>query len=193
VGPPATAGTIADVKIYTKKGDDGTTGLFHGGRVPKDDLAPEAYGTVDEAVAVLGVARARADGIVAERILAIQRDLFVIAAELATAPENRHKLQPGTSATTSEMTERLESWIDELVDQVGLPAEFVVPGQAPLPASIEHARTIVRRAERRCVTYARQGGLEEVLRYLNRLADYLYVLARATESEWEPSRQGDQE
>ena len=180
------------MKIYTKKGDDGTTGLFHGGRVPKDDLAPEAYGTVDEAVAALGVARTCAEGLVGQRILAIQRDLFVIAAELATAPDNRHKLRPGVSATTSEMTERLESWIDELVDEVGLPGEFVVPGQAPLPASIEYARTIVRRAERRCVAYARRGGLEEALRYLNRLADYLFVLARATESAWVPSKQGDE-
>jgi len=176
------------VKIYTKKGDDGTTGLFYGGRVPKDDQAPEAYGTVDEAVAALGVARTLDDGTLAERILAIQRDLFVVAAELATAPENRHKLQAGVSATTGEMVERLETWIDEVVEEVGLPSEFVVPGQAPLPAAIEAARTIVRRAERRCVTYSRQGGLEEVIRYLNRLADYLYVLARATESEWESSK-----
>ena len=176
------------MKIYTKKGDDGTTGLFYGGRVPKDDPAPEAYGTVDEAVAALGVARTLADGTLARRILAIQRDLFVVAAELATAPENRHKLQPGVSATTTEMVERLETWIDEVVEEAGLPTEFVVPGQAPLPAALEVARTIVRRAERRCVTYARAGGLEEVLRYLNRLADYLYVLARATETEWEPSR-----
>jgi len=182
---------FASVRIYTKKGDDGTTGLFYGGRVPKDDVAPEAYGTVDEAVAALGVARTLADGLVADRILAIQRDLFVVAAELATAPENRHKLEPGTSATTPEMTERLETWIDQLVEEAGLPTEFVVPGQAPLPSAIEVARTLVRRAERRCVTYAREGGLGEVLRYLNRLADYLYVLARATETEWEPSK-GDQ-
>jgi len=154
------------VKIYTKKGDDGTTGLFYGGRVPKDDLGPEAYGTVDEAVAALGVARSLADESVGARILAVQRDLFVIAAELATALENRSKLQPGVSATTSKMTERLETWIDNLVDEVGLPTEFVVPGQAALPAAIEVARTIVRRAERRCVTYSSQGGLEEVIRYL---------------------------
>jgi len=178
------------VKIYTKKGDEGTTGLFYGGRVSKDDLAPEAYGAVDEAVAALGVARTHAEGAVAERILAVQRDLFVVAAELATAPENRHKLEPGVSATTPEMTERLERWIDELVATSGLPTEFVVPGQAPLPASIDVARTVVRRAERRCVTNTREGRLTEVLRYLNRLADFLYVLARATEPGWEPSRKG---
>ena len=178
------------MKIYTKKGDAGTTGLFYGGRVPKDDPAPEAYGAVDEAVAALGVARTHAEGAVAERILAVQRDLFVVAAELATAPENRDKLEPGVSATTPEMTERLETWIDELVETSGLPSGFVVPGQAALPASLDVARTVVRRAERRCVTYSRKGGLTEVLRYLNRLADFLYVLARATESGWESSKQG---
>jgi cob(I)alamin adenosyltransferase len=178
------------VKIYTKKGDDRTTGLFYGGRVPKDDLAPEAYGAVDEAVAALGVARAHADDVVAERILAVQRDLFVVAAELATAPENRGKLEPGVSAASPEMTTRLEGWIDQVAESSGLPTEFVVPGQAALPAALDVARTVVRRAERRCVTYARGGGLEEVLRYLNRLADYLYVLARATESGWESSKQG---
>jgi cob(I)alamin adenosyltransferase len=178
------------VRIYTKQGDDGTTGLFYGGRVPKDDLAPEAYGTVDEAVAVLGTARAVAPGDLAGRILAVQRDLFVVAAELATAPDNRHKLEPGVSSTTPDMTERIEHWIDAAVEEVGLPTEFIVPGQAQLPAALDHARTVVRRAERRCVAYAGAGGLEgsEVVRYLNRLADYLYVLARASEQDWEPSR-----
>ena len=80
------------MKIYTKKGDDGTTGLFYGGRVPKDAAGPEAYGTVDEAVAALGVARATASGDVADELLRLQRQLFVVAAELATGPENFAKL-----------------------------------------------------------------------------------------------------
>ncbi len=178
------------MKIYTKKGDDGTTGLFYGGRVSKDDLGPEAYGTVDEAVAALGVARSLANESVAARILEVQRDLFVAAAELATAPENRSKLQPGVSMVTGEMVTGLEHCIDGIVDEVGLPAGFVVPGQTPLPAALDLARAIVRRAERRCVTYARAGGLEgsHVIPYLNRLADYLYMLVRATETEWQPSR-----
>lgn len=182
------------MKIYSEKGDDGTTGLLYGGRVSKDDHSTEAYGTVDEAVAVLGTARAGAPDAVAERVLAVQRDLFVVAAELATRPENRAKLEPGVSLTTSEMVQRLEEWIDELVEVTGLPSEFVVPGQTGFSAALDHARTVVRRAERRCVTYARQGGLQdsEVIRYLNRLADFLYMLVRASESEWLPSRRGEQ-
>lgn len=176
--------------IYTKKGDDGTTGLFYGGRVWKDDPAPEAYGAVDEAVAVLATARAVADDDLAEVLLQVQRELFVVAAELATAPENRHKLEPGVSRVTEEMVLRLETWIDEIVADIGQPTEFIVPGDNPLSAALDHARTVVRRAERRCLTYARSGGLEdsEVIRYLNRLADYVYSLVRATESEWKPSR-----
>jgi cob(I)alamin adenosyltransferase len=178
------------VDIYTKKGDDGTTGLFYGGRVWKDDPAPEAYGAVDEAVAVLATARAVADEDLAGVLLQVQRELFVVAAELATAPENRHKLEPGVSRVTEEMVLRLETWIDEIVADIGQPTEFIVPGDNPLSAALDHARTVVRRAERRCLTYARSGGLEdsEVIRYLNRLADYVYSLVRATESEWKPSR-----
>lgn len=176
--------------IYTKKGDDGTTGLFYGGRVWKDDPAPEAYGAVDEAVAVLATARAVADEDLAGVLLQVQRELFVVAAELATAPENRHKLEPGVSRVTEEMVLRLETRIDEIVADIGQPTEFIVPGDNPLSAALDLARTVVRRAERRCLTYARSGGLKdsEVIRYLNRLADYVYSLVRATESEWKPSR-----
>ena len=176
--------------IYTKKGDDGTTGLFYGGRVWKDDPAPEAYGAVDEAVAVLATARAVADDDLAGALLQVQRELFVVAAELATAPENRHKLEPGVSRVTEDLVLRLETWIDEIVADIGQPTEFIVPGDNPLSAALDHARTVVRRAERRCLTYARSGGLKdsEVIRYLNRLADYVYSLVRATESEWKPSR-----
>ncbi|MGZ5385167.1 MAG: cob(I)yrinic acid a,c-diamide adenosyltransferase [Acidimicrobiia bacterium] len=178
------------MKIYTKKGDDGTTGLLYGGRVSKDDRATEAYGAVDEAVAALGIARAQAPQAVADRILAVQRDLFVVGAELATLPQNRSKLEPGVSLTTSDMVHRLEQWIDETVEEVGLPTEFVVPGQSLFSAALDHARTVIRRAERRCVTYAGGGGLHdsEVIRYLNRLADYVYMLVRASEAEWLPSR-----
>ncbi len=178
------------MRIYTKKGDDGSTGLFYGGRVWKDDLAPEAYGAVDEAVAVLATARAQASGDRAEHLLELQRELFVVAAELATAPDNRGKLDDGVSRVTAAMVDRLEVRIDEIVEEIGQPTGFVVPGEAPLPAALDHARTVVRRAERRCVAYARAGGLEGsyVIPYLNRLADYLYTLVRATETEWKPSR-----
>ena len=178
------------MRIYTRKGDDGTSGLFYGGRVWKDDPAPEAYGTVDEAVAVLASARSLATGSLAERILRLQRDLFVVAAELATDPENRHKLEDGISRVTTAMVDQLENWIDAVIEETGQPTEFVVAGEAPLPAALDLARAVVRRAERRCVTYARTGGLDgsAVIQYLNRLADYLYTLVRAAESEWQPSR-----
>ena len=179
------------MQIYTKKGDDGTTGLFYGGRVSKADLGPEAYGTVDEAVSALGVARAAtSEPAIADEILRVQRELFVVAAELATAPSSRSKLVDGVSRTTAAMVEALEGAIDSVVDDVGMPTEFVVPGGTPTAAALDVARTVVRRAERRAVAYAEAGGLDdsEVVRYLNRLADYLYMLARAAETDWTPSR-----
>lgn len=177
--------------IYTRKGDDGSTGLFYGGRVSKASDGPEAYGTVDEAVAALGVARTLLDGDGAEAVLARQRELFVVAAELATDPANRHKLEDGISRVTAVMVEVLEREIDVIVADVGTPREFVVPGGSPGAAAIDVARTIVRRAERRAVSLAALDHLEgsEVVRYLNRLADYLYMLARAVEGEWTPTRQ----
>ncbi len=180
--------------IYTRKGDDGTTGLFYGGRVPKDHPGPEAYGTVDEAVSALGAARAVADDDLAERLLAVQRDLFVVAAELATAPENRSKLVTGESLVEPGMVTRIEERIDALVAETGMPTAFVVPGGSPLAAALDVARTVVRRAERRCVSYAAAGGLDSshVVPYLNRLADYVYLLARSVEEDWLPTREEEQ-
>ena len=175
------------MRIYTRTGDDGTTGLFYGGRVGKDDAGPEAYGTVDEAVSALGLARAAAEADMAEAILALQRQLFVVAAELATDPANRQKLQPGVSRCTEAMVAGLEEQIDRLVDGVGMPDGFVVPGGTPAAAALDLARTIVRRAERRAVAHL--GDLDsQVVPFLNRAADYLYMLARAAEESWEPSR-----
>ena len=178
------------VKIYTRRGDDGSTGLFHGGRVSKDDPGPEAYGTVDEAVSALGVARAAATGALPDRILEVQRELFVAAAELATTPDKRGMLTAGTSLVTGEMVARLEERIDLVEAETGLPTEFVVPGGSPAAAALDLARSITRRAERRAVTHVRAGGVEDsfVVPYLNRLADYLYVLARSAEATWVPSR-----
>lgn len=173
-------------RIYTRRGDDGSTGLFHGGRVRKDAAGPEAYGTVDEAVAALGVARAQASNETADRILEVQRDLFVVGAELATDPSNRSKLEPEVSIVTPEMVSKLEAWIDELVERRGMPEGFVVPGATPLSASLDLARAIVRRSERRAV--ASLTGESQVIPYLNRLADYLFMLARAAEPTWVPSR-----
>lgn len=179
------------MKIYTQKGDDGTTGLFMGGRVSKASPGPEAYGTVDEAVSALGVARALTEGALNEAILETQRSMFVCAAELATDPSRRDTLQDGVSRVTQAMIDRIESAIDEIVDRRGMPETFIVPGGSPMAAALDVARTVVRRAERRAVEYANGGGLEGslVVPYLNRLADYVYMLARDAELEWAPSRE----
>ena len=187
------APSLPAMRIYTRRGDDGSTGLFHGGRVAKDEIGPEAYGTVDEAVSVLGVARASADAPVAEQLLAVQRQLCVVAAELATNPANRNKLEDKVSRVDQSMVDGLETKIDAIVDERGMPTEFIVPGGDPVAAWIDVARSVVRRAERRAVTWAHDGEVENslVVVYLNRLADYLYMLARSAEGEWLPSRQDE--
>ena len=179
------------MKIYTRKGDDGSTGLFYGGRVGKDSTGPEAYGAVDEAVSALGVARAAATESVASVILAVQRDLFVVAAELATGADNRSKLVAEESLTTAAMVTALEARIDEVEAASGLPLEFVVPGGSTVAAALDLARTTVRRAERRAVTHLRAIGVEgaHVVPYLNRLADYLFILARSEEATWSPTKE----
>jgi len=181
------------VRIYTKTGDDGTTGLLYGGRISKADAAAEAYGSIDEAVAALGLARAFAGpGELHDVILRLQRDLFVVAADLATNPDQREKLTPGVSLATPEMVASLESLIDALVEASPLPGEFIVPGANPASASLDLARTLVRRAERRAVQLREGGGRvnPDALHYLNRLSDTLFVLARgAAVGDEAPSRE----
>ncbi len=176
-------------RIYTKTGDDGTTGLLYGGRVSKHDAATEAYGTTDEAVALLGLARASSDPDLHEEILALQRELFVVGADLATNPAERAKLEPGVSLVTSDMTERLERRIDELVAERALPRAFVVPGANEGSAALDLARSVIRRAERHVVAMEHEGREvnDEVRRYLNRLSDLVFVLARRQAGEDEPT------
>ena len=176
-------------RIYTKTGDDGTTGLLYGGRVPKHDLVTEAYGTTDEAVAVLGLARGlTTESAMGDEILALQRELFVVGADLATNPSERAKLQPGVSLVTTGMTQRLEGRIDELVADRPLPQVFIVPGANPASAALDVARGTIRRAERAVVALEHAGRVvnPEVRRYLNRLSDLLFVLARWEAGESEP-------
>jgi len=175
-------------RVYTKKGDDGTTGLFYGGRVRKDSELPRAYGAVDEAQAVLGLARVAAGpGELDSMLVAIMRDLWVLMAELATLPENRSKLSPGASAVTQEMIDRLESTIDGLDERFDPPTEFVVPGEDAVSAWLDLGRTVVRRAERHALSAAEPPSL--VVPYLNRLSDLLWTLARWQEGHSLPSHQ----
>ena len=175
-------------RVYTKKGDDGTTGLFYGGRVRKDSELPRAYGAVDEAQAVLGLARVTAGaGELDSMLVAIMRDLWVLMAELATLPENRSKLSPGASAVTQEMIDRLESTIDGLDERFDPPSEFVVPGEDAVSAWLDLGRTVVRRAERHALSAAEPPSL--VVPYLNRLSDLLWTMARWQEGESRPVRE----
>jgi len=172
------------VRIYTRKGDDGTTTLWYGGRVPKTDLRTEAYGSIDEANAALGVARAmcKSDNQrdLHSTILSLQQELFVAGAELATAPEAAERLEDGISRITDGMVDALEVDIDRYMRQVDLPPQFVIPGGTELSAALDVARTAIRRAERRLVELRESEGLasETVLRYLNRASDLVFALAR---------------
>lgn len=166
------------IKVYTRKGDDGTTGLYGGGRVPKDSVAPEAYGAVDEAQASLGLARSECDrgGELDGWLVGLERDLWVLMAELATDESNRHKLVAGASLVTAEMVSALEGRIDEVSSRFDPPTEFVVPGENRVAAMLDVARTVVRRAERRSMAAAPEGS--QVVPYLNRLSDLVWTLAR---------------
>ncbi len=180
------------VKIYTRKGDDGTTSLWYGGRVPKHDGRTDAYGTLDEANSVLGVARALcADDFGDEArtleadILRLQDDLFIAGAELATAPDASDRLEDGVSRVTTEMVEWAEERIDHYMGQVELPPQFVIPGGTQLSAQLDVARTVIRRAERRVSELAEAGEIasETLLHLLNRASDLAFAMARFTDVE----------
>ena len=166
------------MKIYTGKGDNGTTGLLYGGRVAKDSAVIRANGAVDEAQAGLGVARAKVEpGSELDLLLVdLERDLYVLMAELATAPANRHKLKPQTSLVTEEMVNAVEARIDDLSGRFPPLTDFVVPGHDEVSAQLDVARTLVRRAERDALAAAAEGSL--VVRYLNRLSDLVWTMAR---------------
>lgn len=172
------------MSIVTRHGDTGETGLLYGGRVFKDDLHTEAYGALDEAISALGLARAHAiGGPLAERLLALQRELFTTGAELATGPGHRNDLQKHFDTVSSAMVDAIDAEIVGLEARVPLPRAFIIPGGSLTSAAIDMARTIVRRAERRAVALHRASLLEntEVLRYLNRVSDLLFMLAREAE------------
>lgn len=203
-----------DSRIYTKLGDDGSTGLLFGGRTSKADPLIETIGAVDETVAALGLARAHCadtgtahgegaggevandEHVLAAAILQVQRDLFVAGADLMANPRARDQLAPGISLLTADMVTALERLIDERMAARPLRPVFVVPGANPLSAALDMARCQVRQAERRWVA-CRQGykGADsmnaQVGIYLNRVSDLLFVLARqAAGDDEEPTSHG---
>lgn len=176
------------MRIYTRKGDDGTTGLLYGGRVGKASARIEVNGAVDEAQAALGMARSEADpgSELDEILISLERELYVLMAEVATAPANRRKLVAGVSLVAFDMVEALEHRIDELSERFTMPEEFVLPGGNRRSAALDVARTAVRRAERVLVQHhldepgdgTSGKGRSEVGPYLNRLSDLLWTMAR---------------
>jgi cob(I)alamin adenosyltransferase len=189
----ASESSIRVSSVATGRGDDGTTGLLFGGdRIPKDDLRTEAYGTT---VAALGLARAELDlkrrldtmppalVEIETIVLRIQRELFVAGAELAANPAAWDRLRDGATKVSAEMVAGIDAILADYEGRIEFPTEFVVPGETRTSAALELARTILRRAERRAVTLGRADLIPGayLLPYLNRLADLLWVLARAAE------------
>lgn len=178
------------MSISTRRGDDGTTGLLYGGRVRKDSLRIDANGVIDEAQAALGLARAEVRGSqLDEELIGLERGLWVLMAEVATAPRNRRKLVAGTTLVSREMVDALERRVHELEASGAVPSEFVVPGQTRSSGALDVARTVVRRAERLAVGL-RLGEDSQVVPYLNRLSDLCWLLARSEEREHLRARAG---
>lgn len=165
--------------VFSKKGDSGETSLLSGERVPKYHLRPETYGTLDEASSALGIAKALTKiSEIREKISEVQRNLVLLGAELACTDENpRYRIN-------REHIDKLERWIEDLQHNVPIPRHFVFPGDSLLGAVLDLARSIIRRAERRCAELKSQGEhvRDEVQAFLNRLADFLFVLARYADS-----------
>jgi cob(I)alamin adenosyltransferase len=169
-------------KVTTGGGDTGYTSLLGEQRVPKYDARPETFGDVDEATSALGMARAATSDPKAKAIiLQSQQDLYVLMAELATPPENREAV--GVRIGSERIT-WLEEMENELKAEVEIPNKFIIPGDSPDGAALDLARTIIRRAERRTARLAHEGALGEshALRYLNRLSDLIFILARYLEA-----------
>ena len=173
-------------RLYTKVGDHGETSLLYGGRVSKNNVHTEAYGITDEAVSAMGLARALSgDQRVKDLLRDLQRELFTIAAELATDPEKYELFHQHFQPVTVEMVENLEKAIDSLEEGVEMPTVFILPGGSPASAAIDLARCIIRTAERRVVALNEAGQLtnELIITYLNRLGDLLFVVARYQDRE----------
>ncbi|MGZ3627947.1 MAG: cob(I)yrinic acid a,c-diamide adenosyltransferase [Ktedonobacteraceae bacterium] len=168
-------------KVTTGTGDTGYTGLLGEQRVPKYDPRPDTFGTVDEATSALGLARAMTnDPKVKDIIYQIQQELYLLMGELATTPENYEKMG---LRMTIEHVQRLEQVEEQLKGEVEIPNKFIIPGDTPDGAALDLARTIIRRAERMAVKLLHDEVIQnsEVVRYLNRLSDLIFILARYVE------------
>lgn len=173
-------------KITTKTGDSGTTGLLFGGRVLKSDARVEAFGTIDEAVSSLGLARALiSDPEVKTIVETLQRDLFIVAAELATLEPNRDQLVETNNVVSESMVQKIEELTDSLKENLNLPNAFVVPGDSLESSAIDVSRTLIRKAERRVVALYENKHIanRDLLRYLNRASDLAYVIGRYLDRE----------
>ena len=168
-------------RLYTKYGDQGETSLLYGGRVSKANLHCEAYGAIDETVSALGLARALSqDSRVRAMLKELERDLFIVGAELATDPQKYDTFKDHFTPLSAEATTGLEGLIDALQDEIQLPRSFILPGASAGSAAIDLARTSARRAEREAVRLKEAEGLAnpEIIRYLNRLGDLLFIVGR---------------
>jgi len=181
------------MKTFNKKGDKGETSLLYGVRVPKCDDKCEVYGTIDEAVSMLGLAKNFCQLEVKDIVSGLQRDLFAIGAEVATPEEHYSQMVARGKVVTSEMVRRLEDLIDDFEAKIDMPREFIIPGACVSSAALDVARAIIRRAERRAVAFEQTGKLinEEILKYLNRLADLIFTLARYEEKVAHGDNPGD--
>jgi cob(I)alamin adenosyltransferase len=185
-------GRVGLARIYTRTGDKGETGLVGGTRVPKDSLRVEAYGNVDELNAVLGIVRAFMNDRELDKLIAeLQNDLFVVGSDLASAPGGQQRNIPRIS---NERIMSIERTIDKFEAELLPLSSFILPGGGVTGALLHNARTVARRAERRIVTLSKAETInEELIRYMNRLSDLLFVMARVanhrenmTETEWHP-------
>lgn len=170
------------MKLFNKKGDEGYTSMLYGQRIRKSDPRPETYGTLDEANSTLGFARALSkNNRVKEIIYKVQEMLFVMGGELATDPKDYGKLKKKIG---EDDVQELQNLIEEMEDKVRLPKSFIIPGASMVSASLDMARTIIRRGERRAVRLKEDNLLlnDKILAYLNRSADLIFILARYEES-----------
>ncbi|MBM3119539.1 MAG: cob(I)yrinic acid a,c-diamide adenosyltransferase [Chloroflexi bacterium] len=172
------------MKTFNKKGDSGETSLLFGDRVAKSDPRCEAYGTIDEAVSFLGLACNFCRPEIKNIIFSLQQELFVVGAELATPDGHYARLAEKGKTVTPEMVQRLEALIEEFETKVEMPKAFIIPGGSAGSAALDVVRTVIRRAERRVVALKEAGIVknDEILKYLNRLADLIFTLARYEDS-----------